>query len=335
MNAEERLVEAWAVLAAATRRPAAVRVEPTDVAAEHGPVLAGLDIHGGRHVLVPVPDPASVREDRRSAGVQIRAATLEEDGHQSYFLDVVCLVPRLNDLFATVAVEMLEGIEESPAEAPRVCRDVLERWRELLDRPDTRLLGPEQLGGLYGELTIVAELIRRQPASGLDAWTGPTRTEHDFVRGDKALEVKATTTREGRIVQIHGATQLDPPPGGILFFAFIRLDVGGEGQSVPALVDAILDAGADRRTLHELLARAGYDGADALEYDRPRFAVTERRLYAVDDGFPRIVPSSFPGGDLPAGVLRLRYDIDLTGEPPTPLSDNAVSELLDRLAQPG
>lgn len=332
MSAPDGLLAAWAVLGVAAADERVIRVEPAGVSVPTGEVLAGLDIHGGRHLLVPVGDTSSIREDRRSAGVQIRQSVLEEDGTSLSFLDVVCLVPKLNDLFAEVASDMLEALVVDASDPPRVCREVLEQWRELLDRPDPRLLGPQQLAGLFGELLFVRELVQRNPQHGVDAWTGPSKSQHDFTRGSLAIEVKTTTVREGRIVQIHGDEQLTAPTGGKLFLAFVRLDVEASGTSVPKLIEEILGQGVDRRTLLDLLSQAGYDAAKSREYERPLFAAREQRLYAVGDGFPRIVGKSFTHGRLPPGVLRLRYDIDLTNEPPTPLEDSEVRRVLASLA---
>ena len=51
---------------------------------------------------------------------------------------------------------MLEALLLDPDDPSRRCREVLERWRELLERPDPRLLGPQQLAGLFGELPVRA-----------------------------------------------------------------------------------------------------------------------------------------------------------------------------------
>jgi hypothetical protein len=144
--------------------------------------------------------------------------------------------------------------------------------------------------------------------------------------------VKTTTVREGRIVQIHGADQLDPTPARDLFLAFVRLDVEGEGTSVPQLVEQILEQGVERRRLLDLLSQAGYDPAKSAEYARPLFTATEQRLYAVTDDFPRIVGDSFLEHRLPPGVLRLRYDIDLTNEPPYPLPADETDRTFATLA---
>ena len=331
MSAPDRLIEAWAVLGAASADERVIRVEPTGVRVAAGDVLAGLDISGGRHLLVPEANP--FREDRRSAGVQIRRTILEEAGSQLPFVDVVCLVPRLNDLFAEVASDMLEALVLDPSDPPHTCQETLERWRELLERPDPRVLGPQQLAGLFGEMLYVSEIVSRNRRHGIDAWTGPAKKQHDFARDATALEVKTTTIREGRLIQIHGDEQLEAPSGGDLFLAFVRLDVESSGMSVPQLVEKILNQGVERRTFLDLLSQAGYDPAKAAEYERPLFTAREQRLYAVVHGFPRIVGDSFALGRVPPGVLRLRYDIDVTNEPPFPLEDLAVDRVLKSLAR--
>jgi hypothetical protein len=332
LNAPDRLAEAWAVLGAAAASETTIRVEAAGVIVPDGEVLAGLDAHGGRHLLIPVPASVAFREDRRSAGVQIRRTVLEDAGIDLQFVDVVCLVPRLNDLFAEVAVDMLEALNLDPADPPASCHGILERWRELLEKPDPQLLGPQQLAGLFGELLLVKELVERNPANGVDAWMGPSGSQHDFARGELAIEVKTTTVREGRVVGIHGTDQLERPSGGELFLSFVRLDVEAGGTSVPELIDSILELGVERRTFLDLLARGGYDASKAGEYEHPRFIIRERRLYEVEGDFPRITASSFRMGVVPPGVLRIRYDVDLTGEPPYPLADALIESTLLTMA---
>lgn len=330
MSAPDRLLEAWAVLGAATADERAIRVEPTGVQLDQREVLAGLDVFGGRHLLVPFRR-GEVREDRRSAGVQIRGAVLEEDGHVLEFVDVVCLVPRLNDLFAEVASDMLEALELDASDPVGVCHQVLERWRELLERPDPRLLGPQQLAGLFGELLVLRAIAEVDPHHATKVWTGPFKKQHDFMGENIAIEVKTSTTREGRVVEVHGAEQLEAPTGRTLYLAFVRVDVDPAGVSVPALIDVVQELGVDRHELHDRLSAAGYDTSKSAEYALPAFVERERRFYAVEGSFPRIISTSFVAGDVPAGVLRLRYDIDLTGEPPLALDEDYVVRILSAI----
>ncbi len=335
MKAGDRLVEAWAVLGAASRSERIIRTEPTGTSVATGEILAGLDVDGARHLFIPVASVDLVTEDRHSAGVQIRRALLEENGNARSFIDVVCLIPRLNDLFAQVAEDMLELLKGGTRELPEACREVLERWRELLEHHRPDLLTAGQLTGLYGELLILNELVSKHPVRGLETWTGPSSDEHDFTCQSAAIEVKTTTVREGRIVQVHGIRQLEPPAVGPLYLAFVRLDVENSGTSITSLVEQILAAGVPRRAFIDLLAQVGYEYNRAEDYAFPRFIVRELRYYTVAEDFPRIVSESFVNGALPAGVLQLAYAIDLTGEPPVPLSDEAARSLLQSMAGRG
>ena len=330
----ERLEESWATLTAAQYASDQIRVEPTGTQVSEGPVLAGLDGQGRRYLLVPLSDRADAREDRRSAGVQIEVRELADAGKQRVYAAVVCLVPVLDDIFASLAADMLSALDAAPDQPGTALLETLGRWRSLLERPESHLLGPQQLAGLFGELQVLRDICIRNPVRGLDVWTGPAHDAHDFTAGEFRLEVKATTVREGRMVEVHGAGQLAVPHGSQLWLTYFKLAVSEAGTSVPDVVDAIAGVGVRRRLLWERLAGAGYDAREAAAYSRPRFEIVERRTYLVDDAFPKIVPQSFASGVLPPGVLRLRYDIDLTGEPPVPLDGGAESKLLDRLAEP-
>src|SRR5699024_11964800 len=64
--------------------------------------------------------------------------------------------------------------------------------------------------GIFGELTILERLARRDPQSALSAWQGRNGARHDFVRTN-ALEVKTFGGSGSPAVTIHGESQLEPP----------------------------------------------------------------------------------------------------------------------------
>jgi hypothetical protein len=149
--------------------------------------------------------------------------------------------------------------------------------------------------------------------------------------GSTAVEVKTTTRREGRFVEIHAAEQLVAPESGRLFLGYTRLAKDPDGQSVPELVEALIAAGVQSAEVVARLEQLGWKSDDIDNYDAQRFIVTDHDLYAVDDAFPRVVPGSFIHGTVPPGVLGLRYTVDLTGPYPQPLtelgSDAAIADL--------
>lgn len=326
---------AFRILSTEAPTTASIRVRDSEIETDAGQVLHGIDTGGLLHLLVPLLQEQDPEPDERSAGVQIFPIELDHGGRSARYLDVVCRLPHLNALFHQVADEMLEEIEGDPAHAAEACRVVLDRWRELFERPHSGLLGPEALMGLLGELLIMEDLAGVDPVRALAAWTGPDSHRFDFVSGQDAIEVKTSATREGRAVEIHGVHQLEPIAGGRLHLAYVRLEArSGGAVTVPDLVDRIVMAGVSRHRLARRLEDAGCSMADRQVYARQAFDVRERLIYAVDDAFPRIIPGSFTSGALPPGVLRLRYYVELGGTVPAPLDETAAVTFLDRFLEP-
>jgi hypothetical protein len=213
---------------------------------------------------------------------------------------------------------------EPSAPAVVLVGQVLDGWHELFR--SGRQLGIEQLAGLFGELLFLNTLLDLDDDS-LTAWKGPLRAPQDFVANGWAVEVKATASAEGRRVRIHGIDQLVEPPDGGLMLRWMRLDsTDGAGRSLPDLVATTANRMRSPREFWHLLARAGYMIADQEKYDGVRFSVLEEASFRVTDGFPRIVPSSFPGA-VPDGISEVRYTLDLDYGPP-PMQRNEVVEFV-------
>lgn len=308
-----------------------IRVRDSDVTLDVGTVLHGLDTDGRLHLLVPLAGGESPLTDERSAGVQLRAVTLATGGGHVSYLDVSCQLPHLNPLFCEVADEMLEEMRRDPSRATHACQVVLDRWRELLERRRSRLLGPEQLLGLLAELLVLEKLARRDTGGALALWTGPQGHRFDFVSGNNGLEVKSSSSREGRTAEIHGDRQLEAIPGGELHLIYMRLEPRAEGgETVPGVISRLIASGVSRLQLLETLEGVGFYLSDRTAYERVGFAVLEELTYPVNEDFPRIIPSSFASGSTPPGVSHIRYRVDLSGPSPAPLDPVAAGEVIDR-----
>ena len=309
-----------------------IRVYETDVRVPGGAVLLGLDAEDLRHLLVPLSADEESREDRRSRGVHVLDRALIDAGTSRRFCDVASLKAGPQELFGILAAEMLSELRDNRRSPAQVCIRVLDRWRELLERESVKLLGTKQLAALLAELHFLERVVELTGPSALAAWAGPEGAIHDLRSSRAALEVKSSLARYGRIVEIHGQEQLRPPKGGTLYLGVLQLEaVGTGGMSAPDKVTSLLDLGVDREGLLHRLARVGYAIDDQEAYSLVRFEIRESRVYEVTDEFPRIVPESFIESRVPAGVVRLVYQIDLTGEPPVPLGEPEVEQALRTL----
>lgn len=317
---------AWTVLA--TSPPASgISVSPTGDQVVAGPLLVGIDHESRRHLLIPLLLGEAVRTNRTGSGVQL--GRLAHEG--THYLSVYCLVPELHTVFTQFCRELILTVRTSSSPA-RDAAEALNRWRALFaDAERHPTLNDEALTGLIGELLVVERLLAFGASKDLSYWVGPNSAVHDIRTASHAIEVKATLVREGRIVSISSIEQLQEPSGADLVLVHTRLDRDPGGFDLAELVDRLISAGAERyeveRRLREL--RIG----DASQYTSRRFRIADTRSYRVPStAFPRVIRSSFVGGDLPPGILHLGYAIDLTNEPPHPLSDAADEAAFKALA---
>jgi hypothetical protein len=296
-------------------------------------VMAGIDGSGARHLLIPVADESVVTGEGSGAVVTLRKRTLVLDGVKCTYLDLACKRHDLFDQFAMLSAEVLDRAESSPAEAVGVATTVLESWRELLRSLTHPGLDRGGVIGLYGELIVLKQILAINARRGVEAWSGPRSGRHDFQRGADALEIKTSTARVGRPIQIHALDQLEWVPNTRLFVWWIRLEVSvGRGESLRMLVDQVLEACLKRADLEQSLAKVGYKLDQPQQYERPLFTQVEARLYRVDDTFPSLTHKDLVGGQLPHGVLGVVYDIDVSGDQPIPVTSLEEQRLLHSLS---
>jgi hypothetical protein len=291
------------------------------------PVLIGVDGLGHRHICVPAPDADRGKHDTHSRGVSIEVRELMAGKNRRQFVDVRCSLPGLNALFSIVADEMLGQLERDSAHPFNACHEVLERWRELLERQRGALLGREQLAALMAELLVLERLVQRH-GRAIEGWVGPEKSVHDFICGNVDVEVKSSLRTAGRVIEVHDLAQLEAPAGGKLFLNFTKLRFApGRGRSVPEIVDHIAETCSDKPQLFERLALAGYDPVDRTAYEQSTFEVVEDLWYLIDEGFPRLTRRSFVPDQPPPAVTKISYTLDLDACPVPPLDPSAGSPI--------
>ncbi|MGY1858078.1 PD-(D/E)XK motif protein [Modestobacter sp. SYSU DS0290] len=286
----------------------AFRTAPVGVDTPLGPLQAGVDADGHRHLLVPIASRHTLQEMLDGDAVVLRRRALEDKHRYQQFASLELVDDRLADLFTSLCVEVVERVAATPDRAVAALRNALKDWRALL-AGNRQVLGSSALAGLFGELHLVRSMIAEDPGATA-FWTGPSGSAQDFHRGARAVEVKTTAAPEGRTIRIHGADQLDVEAPGRLVLHWLRVR-GDEGTSVPELVDDILQRTDDPAGFRKLLYKVGYHELDREVYARKRFDVVESRTYEVGRGFPRIVPAGLTGDAVLGGVGPLEYSVDL------------------------
>ncbi|MCF2586104.1 PD-(D/E)XK motif protein [Brevibacterium sp. UCMA 11752] len=258
-------------------------------------------------------------------GRTLRATWIEVKGknEDTRHLDVVCTDARLLRTFLSMIGEMLNRAAESGKSCLDELAEVLESWREALSR-ESREIDRKRAIGLFGELTILEALARKDPSRALSLWTGPSGNRHDFSRSN-ALEVKTLTQPGIPAVTIHGARQLDPPIGAKLHLVAFRVLENANGSSIAELNDRLIQLGIPRQKLVVTLN----DEARLLEDVERQFLIEETYLYEVTDDFPGIRASRLDENAL-RGVDNISYVLHLDscpGQRDTTMLDAILEEL--------
>lgn len=311
-----------------------VAVHVTRIVSHGNDVCVGLDRSRLRHLLIPLPNEGTARPAFRSAGLHVSCRALLRNSSTVFYVDLICLSPRLDSVFSHLVLDVLHDMKPDEPDAAAICLRVLQNWKDLFGSGSSGL-GEDQIIGLAGELLVLDRLTSVNPGR-LTSWVGPAGGIHDFRYERSALEVKTSTRRHGRFFRISGHQQLEPPGGGSLHLIAIKLERNPGGSiSLPKLVERIRHNGVDPQDLATRLADVGYAAGQDARADSDRFDEMEFHVYAVDQSFPRIIADSFADRSLPLGVISLAYDIDLSSQPPKPLSPADAESVLRDFATGG
>lgn len=294
---------------------------PLGVHVRAGEVLAGLDVNGLRHLLIPVQRDDQIHEDQQSSGVAIIERHFGSRDATARFADLVCLDSALELVFERLVedvVNRLSGAEETPVE---VAHRALADWRALLRKADQGITR-EAAVGLVGELEILRRLSSSQPAAAVSAWRGPQGGLHDFSVHGRAIEVKTTSSVDGNFVQISNLDQLDPASAQRLHLVVVHVRDDPTAPSIDERVQELVELGVPRRQLIDLVADVGYIFESAGNSEH-RYGVRSVRVWEVDDAFPGLRRSDL-GRERTRGVGRVRYELALDAA--SPAIGNEVAE---------
>ncbi|WML64546.1 PD-(D/E)XK motif protein [Rhodococcus sp. AH-ZY2] len=269
-----------------------------------------MDEHSRQHLLLQTESKIEIDPGVTTLGISTR--TLQLVGGEILVLDVTCLFASLSEVFdhfAAAVIQRIADAAESPADA---VISVLAAWRNFLVPP----AGPpslDKIAATLGELLVVRDAVKNSGRVDIGFWSGPFGQRHDLRGGRTAMEVKTTRAHTGYRVTIHGEDQMLPPEDGHLYLHFFRLESVHQGKlRLTAVVDELLDAGVSAEQLFRALSASGVPPGDLSSTDNTTFDALERVTFPVDDQTPRIVPSSFSGGQRPQGVVDITYVVDLS-----------------------
>lgn len=254
-----------------------------------------------------------IRDLPATRGLQLNLSSVSS---HRYELQVMLTDDELTEVFTPLVSDIADVVRDAPttgtAAQSAVRRYV--RWQQLLRSVSREGLSRQARCGLFGELHFLLEyaLPALEQNTAVGSWTGPRQTNQDFQLPGAAVEVKATTARSPRTIQIVSERQLDTADTTPLALAHVVLDdrQRGLGRTLNALVDEIrarLTSPSASQRFESLLIQVGYLPNQRDLYDHDRYALRRSEFWTVGEGFPRITEA-----DLPSGVGDCTYTIDVS-----------------------
>lgn len=303
---------AWTVLRAGGNEPAGLGIptKASSVTTSNGVVRFALGQNGEARLLLPLGTAERGSIVQGAPALDVRISVFGTAGKSQRFLDLTCLQRDLDSVFAEVTGHILASIENG-TRCLDAARASIAEFRALLVRPAGSDVSREQIAGLVGELLVLKRLLDRSP-DAWKSWRGPAMARHDFMRANNSLEVKVCLGKGRTRITINGLEQLSEPAEGLLFLQHFELEAAEAAMlSVTGLGHAVLDAASEPDEVKVLLAAVGCHDIDDPLWNATSFRLERETLYAVADGFPRLVSSSFPGGNTPSGISDVTYTTDL------------------------
>lgn len=260
----------------------------------------------GYGVAIEVDDKLEITEKFNSC--KFYTGTLGIDGVMKNYLILSSAFEEYRYEFASLCAEFVE-----PGDGGKNRNDLVndpytwwERWRELVGNTSRE----QRVYNVIAEMLVLAKKRKEDPTT---EWVATKSGSHDIECSDESCEVKSTIKRYGATVTISSQHQLEYVKP--LWLYFCRLEESLEGVSINDMKEELIKDGYDEGKLELELEKQGFERGANIR--NKKYKVLEKRIYAVDDTFPRIVNESFKDDKLPNAVIHVEYTIDLDGVPYT------------------
>lgn len=223
-----------------------------------------------------------------------------------------------NDLIISLyfKINKIEDLKESTT----IFISTINKWASFLAKARNNKLTKEVIKGLFGELTVLNELLITFSKSDinnvLNSWQGPYDANTDFIFDNKNIEVK-TKNYDSSVVRISSEFQLDDEPGKKLELLVVSVETDNKlGADIESIIleirERVLSLNGDISLLFDALAQKSLFRSNLKDYSIYKFTLKKHETYDCNmiienaEVFPRLTKSK-----LPKYINKVKYNINL------------------------
>jgi hypothetical protein len=229
-------------------------------------------------------------------------------------IDVTLLEETLLAPFNGFLLDFYSKMEEvvKATHAVDMLFNTLSTWLKLFKAVNNQALSEEAQLGLFGELYFIYKLLKRGKSSPdvISKWTGPDKSDKDFIFNNCSVEVKATKVSAPSI-GISSENQLNNVLGTDLFLSLYVFDfVPGSRNTLNSIIKEIKEMIIDSAIVDlfvEKLEEAGYYFKDEELYNNKSYALRDEKYFIINEAFPKIIY-----GKVASGVHKVSYSIEIS-----------------------
>ena len=222
-------------------------------------------------------------------------------GEERYLLILVSDHPNLYDDFAIICAGFLEKVLNAESYL-EIQENPISWWYSMKELMGNANVEKEAYSALAEMVSYYYLLKQEKDVS----WVGPFGGSIDFNCNDGLYEVKSTVARYGSQISINSQYQLKAN-----YLLFYRFEPSVNGISVQDMVTKLVLLGVDESEIERALKKLKYPIGSEIR--TKTYRLLEVKKYEVNENFPKIVPESFIGGQMPKHISGLTYKLDLEG----------------------
>lgn len=170
-----------------------------------------------------------------------------------------------------------------------------EEWKKLLGN----VLKSEKDYDFLGELLALNYVLNEDGNA-----TYSNLASHDIELPQYSIEVKTTTEKYNAEIHVNSQYQLENNTDMPLKLIFVRLEKSQIGYSINDVIKSLKLKNYDVNSL----SRLEKIGTSSIN---EKYRILEARLYNIDDKFPKITLNSLKNNELPKGIIKIEYIVDL------------------------